>query len=176
MFEWITGSTVATGLLAYLGGLATKPIQSLIEERRERNKLQKALYSELSANFNQLFKLRDFLLRQKEAEIKVEAFVGGYVNLDSFEYAKRNPLTFNLLPEANHIKDLYAGFALFVQNSGETDRRELINVCNSQLDALRERLSGNYLDTTLFLGGITPAYQHFFNRLTHRGAGPISPD
>ena len=59
MNEWIL--SVGSAAIAYIGGILTKPLQTIIDENRQRKQLKTALYAELAANYNQLWKLRDFL-------------------------------------------------------------------------------------------------------------------
>jgi hypothetical protein len=163
MYEWLL--TLGGAVLVYAGGVATKPLQAIIDDRRVRKQLKKALYAELSANYNQLLKLRMFLQNFNEPQISVGHFVEGYINVDCFDYAKKNPLPFNSIPEANNLKTLYSGFTLIIQNSAEKSRAELMRACDAQLDALRERLLLKLLDKNLFLKGIGPEYQKYFDLL-----------
>jgi hypothetical protein len=155
------------GVIAYLGGLATKPIQTAWEERRARKMLQRSLYMELGDNYNQLFKLQGYALKGKSGEnLEIEEFTSNYINVDCYEHGKKEkPILFNQLVEANHLKNLFIGFAAMKQQKLVT-RAELFNCCQAQLQALNERLLGQLIHVGLLIKHIDPAYRKTVQEMT----------
>lgn len=155
--------------LAYVGGVLTKPLQDFILDRRDRTRLRKTLYSELAGNYDSIFKLRDWLQRKEGNDIvDPSLFTSAQINLDGFDYARKQPILFHSLNEAHDLKALYGSFTLLRQAKDES-REELFRSIHSLFDGLTQRVQEGHLDRELFLSFVSQPTLEYFDALTFNG-------
>ena len=96
-------------LAGYAGGVLTKPLQSWIDERRERANLRKALYVEMAAILSKYFYIVEELRRDASFSNYWEVYVKGLWPNQCFELARGKPVVLNLLSDFAGINHFFRG-------------------------------------------------------------------
>lgn len=99
----------AASILTYIGGVLSKPLQSWIDERRERNNLRKALYVEMARLLSKYYYLIEELRRDPSLRNYWEAYITDLTTSQCFELAKAKPIVLNLLPDFVGINHFFTG-------------------------------------------------------------------
>lgn len=150
MGDWwhsVPFQTIVT-VVAYLGGVLTKPLQNYIDAKQKGRALRNALYVELASNLNFLAKI------YQETEGKKEKYQGlrtlnPFISCECFDEASKQPTSFNQLREAVPLRRLYALLET-LRSAGEIDTEVVWGVCDTFLLAVggfcaQKRLSSKRL-------------------------------
>ena len=95
-----------TAVAGYVGGVMKLWLGEILGEWRLKCNLQKALYSELGGNVNQVFTAYS-LLGPTPSEFDAEEYLKAHISFECFREAQRHSLVFHRLPEANAISEAY---------------------------------------------------------------------
>lgn len=107
MADWLTALGGAG--VAYVGGVLTKPLQTWIEERRERRRLRKALYVEMGTILSHCHYVIGELRRDVSISNYWDIYLKGLWPSHCFEMARANPISLNLLPDIKGINHFFKG-------------------------------------------------------------------
>lgn len=101
--------SVGGALAVYAGGVLTKPLQSWIDERRERANLRKALYVEMAGILSKYFYIVEQLRLDASLSNHWEVYVKGLWPDQCFELARGKPVVLNLLSDFAGINHFFRG-------------------------------------------------------------------
>lgn len=90
----------------YVGGVLSKPLQTVIEDWRARRKLRACLYADLGHNLD-LAAIRMRLLLRIPIVKEMDSFASSKFARDSFEYALNNLPLFHQLRESKRVRLFY---------------------------------------------------------------------
>jgi hypothetical protein len=115
MPSWLT---LTLPVVAYLGGVLTKPLQALIEDWRAQRKLRNSLYADLGHNLDVAgIRIRIILKVPREYE---DVLHGQFVN-EMFVHALTDPSLFHQLRESRQIRLFYSIMKTVEKAVGEKD-------------------------------------------------------
>ena len=98
---------LVTGIAGYIGGILSEPIKTSIKRKQEASQFKKGLYAEL---FRNLEVIEGTVLRVKQEKDYLSKYnpLPEHLSFECYAYCKKQPLTFNLFPEASVISGIYS--------------------------------------------------------------------
>jgi hypothetical protein len=140
MNEWI--QTGIVGVIAYLSGILSKPLQDWISEKRELHKLKIAMYSEI-ANTLDFIALTINSLKRKEFGIEIlDVFKDDIKEFICYKEAQKNPILLSRVKDIVGIRSFYGAITAFKEannlTSLETLRLFLLTIKSMQTELIKK--------------------------------------